>query len=187
MKKFLSVVLTSIVLTLPMFSANCNAYEPHVLYGVQYTYSNGQQVPHRDVPHISSKNNCMGSFLKFLSITVGSVLLSTFLLKKFSPDGRFGVAVASNFNSIGNFFVGLKGTLWEVCVENDSNGKCIRYFSDSVNEFTAEIVSKFETLKNFWNSNDLTNKITGYGRDVWDVIVKNVDSFVNFNTTQETK
>lgn len=187
MKKFLSVVLASIVLILPMFSANCNAYEPQVLYGAPYTYSNGQQVPYRNVPYTSSKSSYMGSFLKFLSITAGSVLLSTFLLKRFSPDGQLGAAVASNFNSIGNFFVGLKDSLWGICVEKDSNGKCTKYFSDNVNDFTTEVASKFEALKNFWNSNDFTNNVTGYLNDAWGAFINNVNSFVNFNATQATK
>ena len=187
MKKFLSVVLTSIVLILPMASVNCNAYEPQVLYRTPYTHSSGQQVPYRNVPNTSSKSSYTGSFFKFLSIAMGSVLLSTFLLKKFSSDGQFGVAVASVFNSIGNFCVGLKGSLWGICVEKDSNEKCTRYFSDSVNDFKIEVTSKFETLKNFLNNNDFTNNVTGYVNDVWGALVKNVNSFVNFNATQSTK
>lgn len=167
MKKFLSVVLASIVLILPTFSANCKAYEQQVvLYGTApYAYSSGQQVPPcRNAPSTSSQSSCVGIFLILLSITVGGALLSTLLLKSLSPDGQFGAAVARNFNSIGNFFVGLKSALWNVCVEKDSNEKCTKYFSSSVNDFTT--------------------KVTDYGNDVWGALVNNVNSFVNFNATQ---
>ena len=84
MKKFLSIILASVILTISMVSVSCFA-APGVDQSNSSTFAETKG---------SSK---VSSFVKFSLTAAATVLASAILLKEFSPEGGFGENAAKAF------------------------------------------------------------------------------------------
>ena len=183
MKKFLSIILASIVLTVSMVSVSCFA-APGVDQSNSSTFAETKG---------SSK---VSSFVKFSLTAAATVLASAILLKEISPEGNFGENAAKAFLKTKDYalicalkgkdyIANLKQYVAGLCVERDADNKCVKTLGAGLTEAKHNISNEWNEnisgpISNYWNN----SKVVEYLSESWNALVNNVNSFVSFNAAQ---
>lgn len=172
MKKFLSIILASVILTISMVSVSCFA-APGVDQSNSSTFAETKG---------SSK---VSSFVKFSLTAAATVLASAILLKEFSPEGNFGENAAKAFLKAKDYIANLKQYVAGLCVERDADNKCVKTLGAGLTEAKHNISNEWNEnisgpISNYWNN----SKVVEYLSESWNALVNNVNSFVSFNAAQ---
>ena len=172
MKKFLSFILASIILAVPMISVSCFAAT-----GV------GQRNSSAFVE--ANGNSKMSSFFKFSLTAVAAALASAILLKEFSPEGNFGESAAKTLLKSKDYISNLKQYIAGLCVERNTDGKCANTLGASLAEVKHIISNEWNEnisgpISNYWNNSSAVK----YLMELKNALANNVNSFCRFSTAQ---
>ena len=181
MKKFLSIILASVILTISMVSVSCFA-------------ATGVNQSNSSTFAETKGSSKVSSFVKFSLTAAATVLASAILLKEFSPEGNFGEANAflksKDYASIcalkgKDYITKLKQYVAGLCVERDADNKCVKTLGAGLTEAKHNISNEWNEnisgpISNYWNN----SKVVEYLSESWNALVNNVNSFVSFNAAQ---
>lgn len=183
MKKFLSIILASVILTISMVSVSCFAAT-----GVNQSNSSTFEE--------TKGSSKVSSFVKFSLTAAATVLASAILLKEFSPEGNFGENAAKAFLKTKDYasicalkgkdyITKLKQYVAGLCVERDADNKCVKTLGAGLTEAKHNISNEWNEnisgpISNYWNN----SKVVEYLSESWNALVNNVNSFVSFNAAQ---
>lgn len=183
MKKFLSIILASIVLTVSMVSVSCFA-------------ASGVDQSNSSTFAETKGSSKVSSFVKFSLTAAATVLASAILLKEFSPEGNFGENAAKAFLKTKDYasicvlkgkdyIANLNQYVAGLCVERDADNKCVKTLGAGLTEAKHNISNEWNEnisgpISNYWNN----SKVVEYLSESWNALVNNVNSFVSFNAAQ---
>ncbi len=183
MKKFLSIILASVILTISMVSVSCFA-------------ATGVNQSNSSTFAETKGSSKVSSFVKFSLTAAATVLASAILLKEFSPEGNFGENAAKAFLKTKDYasicalkgkdyITKLKQYVAGLCVERDADNKCVKTLGAGLTEAKHNISNEWNEnisgpISNYWNN----SKVVEYLSESWNALVNNVNSFVSFNAAQ---
>ena len=183
MKKFLSIILASVILTISMVSVSCFA-------------ATGVNQSNSSTFAETKGSSKVSSFVKFSLTAAATVLASAILLKEFSPEGNFGENAAKAFLKTKDYasicalkgkdyITKLKQYVAGLCVERDADNKCVKTLGAGLTEAKHNISNEWNEnisgpTSNYWNN----SKVVEYLSESWNALVNNVNSFVSFNAAQ---
>lgn len=190
MKKFLSIILASVILAISMISVSCFADT-----GVDQSNSS----TFAETKGKEKGSSKVSSFVKFSLTAAATVLASAILLKEFSPEGNFGENAAKAFLKAKDcalictlkgkdYIANLKQYVAGLCAERDADNKCVQTLGAGLTEAKHNISNEWNEnisgpISNYWNN----SKVVEYFSELWNALVNNFNSFVSVNETQANK